>query len=677
MNFLLGIDLSAEGVFGAILHAARSLFYWISELVYKIIPMLYNLFQDIAGAKLLTNEAFADVTAKVGYLLGLIMLLIVIFDFIQLLIDPEKMFDKERGMFAIVKKIIFVLVGLGISNFVFNSLYWVQDYVLDNQIISKLVLPSSEANVDEKLFGRVLAARTFTAFYTVRVDLDESNAEAVECEQYRNLLISRIVYNNDFSAGNYCLNQTTQGSFGDNVDKEDVFIMDYNFILQLVVGVMIVYLFVNYVITVGIRAIQLTVLQIVFPMCLIGYLSPKKENVFTKWCKMYFSTYIDVFIRCGIIYFIVYLCALIMDSMTAADNEFWLSVSENGSSELLIMVVMILALLTFAKKAPELIKTLLPAGDSKLGFGASWKDIVGLQKGAKIGTSVLGGAVGGAAIGLIGGGLGGFAGGLLKGGLGGLKGQGIGKSASSAWKAQADYNRKNREWRASGGTSGFSRRLSSLQQSVGAMTDAERQDEQITLNERRIQELKNSSSTQRRTAKIFKSAKDIKKQMEDRAESKLLNGTFKENDVRYNMQKRILEAKHRIDYLKEHGASAEEIASATMNYNRVLKHEKEGYISEFYAGNITSDDDAVMDGFRGDLNSLIEHNQADFNGIDTNITNFATLDNFDAKVSQKYNIVNREISNSDQEIEVIENDILKLKTSNEYIRAHADSNFKK
>lgn len=379
MNFLFEIGLNADdGILGVILHAARSLFYWISSLIYSIIPMLYNLFQDIAGAKLLTNEAFADITGKVGYLLGLIMLLIVIFDFIQLLIDPEKMFDKERGMFAIVKKIIFVLVGLGISTFVFNSLYWFQDYVLDNQILAKIILPSENANIDEELFGGVLAANTFSAFYTVRNDLDMSEGtDAYQCNKYRDLLINNIAYNNDFSAGNICINTVAPFDSSSGVD-EDVFVMDYNFILQLIVGGMIVYLFVNYVITVGIRAVQLTVLQIIYPMALIGYLSPKKENIFTKWWKMYFSTYIDVFIRCGIIYFIVYLCALIMDSLTSADNEFWLSVSENGSSKLMIMVVMILALLTFAKKAPQLISSLLPAGDSKLGFGASWKDISGL-----------------------------------------------------------------------------------------------------------------------------------------------------------------------------------------------------------------------------------------------------------------------------------------------------------
>ena len=399
MNFLFEIGLNADdGILGVILHAARSLFYWISSLIYSIIPMLYNLFQDIAGAKLLTNEAFADITGKVGYLLGLIMLLIVIFDFIQLLIDPEKMFDKERGMFAIVKKIIFVLVGLGISTFVFNSLYWFQDYVLDNQILAKIILPSENANIDEELFGGVLAANTFSAFYTVRNDLDMSEGtDAYQCNKYRDLLINNIAYNNDFSAGNICINTVAPFDSNSGVD-EDVFVMDYNFILQLIVGGMIVYLFVNYVITVGIRAVQLTVLQIIYPMALIGYLSPKKENIFTKWWKMYFSTYIDVFIRCGIIYFIVYLCALIMDSLTSVDNEFWLSVSENGSSKLMIMVVMILALLTFAKKAPQLISSLLPAGDSKLGFGASWKDISGLTAltagAAGLGITALGRAPG-------------------------------------------------------------------------------------------------------------------------------------------------------------------------------------------------------------------------------------------------------------------------------------------
>ena len=106
--------------------------------------------------------------------------------------------------------------------------------------------------------------------------------------------------------------------------------------------------------------------------------SPKKDNLFSKWWKVYFSTYIDIFLRVLIIYFVIYLCGLILDNVEAGTGSvFWDSVG-TSSNKNFVMIAMILALLTFAKKAPELIKDLIPASASKLGFGASWKDIVGM-----------------------------------------------------------------------------------------------------------------------------------------------------------------------------------------------------------------------------------------------------------------------------------------------------------
>lgn len=371
MFFLKDINFTAdEGVMGVILHAARSLFYWLGELIYEFIIILYQLFEDIATARLLNSEMLDAIIGKISVLLGVIMLFIVIFDFIQLLLEPDKMLDKDKGMFAIIKKIIIVLVGLALSTFVFELLFQFQNYVIESKVLYRVILPSSDTTVDTDNFGKVLAARTFTAFYTVEdfeLSGQSNNSLVDDCTEDRNLLIYLIAQKADFSIGYYCLNKTTPiTSSGKLVD---VFVMHYNFPLQIVVGFILAYLLVSYVIQVGVRLIQLTVLQIVSPMFIIGYLSPKKDNIFSKWWKVYFSTYIDIFLRVLIIYFVIYLCALILDNVDAgAGSVFWDSVG-GSSNKYLVMIAMILALLTFAKKAPELIKNLLPASASGLNLG--------------------------------------------------------------------------------------------------------------------------------------------------------------------------------------------------------------------------------------------------------------------------------------------------------------------
>ena len=77
-----------------------------------------------------------------------------------------------------------------------------------------------------------------------------------------------------------------------------------NGIFAVIVGGVIAYLLVLYCIDVGTRAVQLAFLQIIAPIPIIGYIAPKKDGIFQKWTKQCITTYLDLFIRTAIIYFI-------------------------------------------------------------------------------------------------------------------------------------------------------------------------------------------------------------------------------------------------------------------------------------------------------------------------------------------------------------------------------------
>lgn len=387
---------SAEGIGGAIKQATRTIFYGVNELIYKVIINLYQLFELLCNARLLDSEQLSILATRVGYILGIIMVFKVIFNFIQIVLEPDKSNDKENGATAIIKKSLIVIVMLGVSTYVFDGLYYVQRFVIQEQVLYKLILPEDK-EIKTDNFGAVLAARTFGAFYTVNEGMASLDSDAVgDCINYRNLLINSIAdpQKLDFSAGTQCLlaydTVTEIGNNSSPIEFEG-FIMDYNWLLQMIVGIALAYLLLMYALKVGVRVIQLTVLQIISPMAIISYLSPKKDNMFSKWIKIYFSTYIDAFIRIAIIYFIIYLSAILLDTWESGFNIFWESVgSPSGSTREVIAIAMILALLTFAKKAPDLIKELFPSGSSKLGLGASMKDIVGVKEltGAAAGVAV-------------------------------------------------------------------------------------------------------------------------------------------------------------------------------------------------------------------------------------------------------------------------------------------------
>ena len=134
-----------------------------------------------------------------------------------------------------------------------------------------------------------------------------------------------------------------------------------------------------YCISIGSRYIQLIFLQIIAPIPIMAYLTPKKDNMFSKWIKQCTTTYLDLFIRIAIINFSITLITMILGENSIVSE---ISSSANNS---LIQIFLVLGLLTFAKKAPDLIQELLPKSVTKASgdFGLSWKKRTDAMVGGK------------------------------------------------------------------------------------------------------------------------------------------------------------------------------------------------------------------------------------------------------------------------------------------------------
>ena len=399
MFFLFGFKDIAEDLFLIVEGIFRGIFYSVCSLIYSMIYYFYKIFDLLCNGQLLQSEDLVNLFSRVGLLLGVVMAFRVAISFIFSLVNPDAAFEENKGIPGVIKKVIIVIVMFGVSTYVFDLTRELQVLVVNQNVIPNLVLPykiNEPDDVDgtDYSFGSVLAANLFTSFYNVNTDRVKEELTGVEskCDaKYIANLQKSIAYYNDFSYGrNLCLRKVGKVEQDGSLD----FIVEFNFIFCTGVGVMVLWFLINYCIQVGMRIIQLTVLQIISPMAFISYLSPKQDNAFTNWLKLYISTYVDVFIRIGIINFVCYLCALIMQGWNSGSGVFWTSVNNpEGFTRKLIGVFMILALFTFAKKAPDLIKTLFPStAGTTLGFGTAdtGKSLSGF------GSAVVGGAIGGA-----------------------------------------------------------------------------------------------------------------------------------------------------------------------------------------------------------------------------------------------------------------------------------------
>lgn len=388
VSFLFGLkDI------GRILNTGmREIVFSISSLIYQIVIMFYEIFEALCGSRLFDNNLLQTFIDRISVILGIVMLFIVIFSFIKMLVDPDKINDKEFGATSIIKKVIVVIIMLGMSSFAFNALYYVQDVVIEEDIISKILLPMRIDEENSDKFGYVLASGLFMSFYQLDEEVVEKAGETDDvtyCKNITNQLGNQIMSNGNFSLGRECLTQTEKIEIdGENVET---FVVDYNYLLSLITGCVVGYLLFSYCISVGIRMIQLLFLEIISPMAIVSYLMPKKDTMLGKWCKIYISTYVDVFIRIAIIDFIVFIIA----SIFTKSNVIFNLNNFTGFSKSVVLAIIVIALLTFAKKAPDLLKELFPGGASKLGFGPSTSGFAGIG-------ALFGGLAGGA-IGAVGG----------------------------------------------------------------------------------------------------------------------------------------------------------------------------------------------------------------------------------------------------------------------------------
>ena len=129
LNFVTDwLSKAGEGIMGTILHGVRTLFYSLDTMVYKLIISAYNVFRMLCRGRLLDDSMLSEIATRVGLILGIIMFLTICFSMIQIILEPDKLTDKEMGAPAIIKKVIITIIMLGSSSFVFSSLYNIQNY---------------------------------------------------------------------------------------------------------------------------------------------------------------------------------------------------------------------------------------------------------------------------------------------------------------------------------------------------------------------------------------------------------------------------------------------------------------------------------------------------------------------------------------------------------------------
>lgn len=378
--------------------AGRWLAAMLCQAIYPLISFLFDLFYNITKVNILSGKDIQPIYQRITLILTIVMVFYVTFEFVKFVVQPDGITDKEKGVGNIVYRMVLVVVLIAFVPKIFDYAYQLQHKIIDSEIISKVIVGNAYSSTNASMGGN-FSANIFSMFYKAE--------ENIETDWYRGIVnqnlyslrydgdlsqLSAGLYYNDVAVNNEGLISTEEG--------DDTLIpgIDFQWVWAIGVGIFIAYILLLYCVDLGVRWAQLLFLQVMAPIAIIGYLAPKKDGIFQKWIKQCLATYLDLFIRIAIMYFVALICSILAG--TFSSNELFSNLGDVGDTmKTFIYIVLVLGLLLFMKKAPELLKELFPktsaaSGNFGLKAGERVPALAARALGAGLGaTRAIGGAI--------------------------------------------------------------------------------------------------------------------------------------------------------------------------------------------------------------------------------------------------------------------------------------------
>lgn len=390
----------------------RTMFANIDTGIYSLISGAYQVFFNVANASIIDSDLISKLFGRIQLIFGVIVLFRLAISLIGGIVNPDSFSNEKTGFGKIITRVVIslllavVIIPLNITGdfqegsteqkirdngILFGLMYDFQDRVISRNVIGNLILGNSQMNYDynkEKLsankeyekYGTDLAKNLLHSFYSInlttaakqKVSDDPSVATADFYGDSDNRLakgadndaIVKEVYKDacgDAEDGTSCslsylLNEiaTAHGSLDSDDGKYeagDYFVWDYKVFISSICGIAVLVMLLGFTIDIAIRAFKLIILRIVAIVPIVSYIDPKSDKTLSTWAEFTLKTYIDIFLRVGIMYIVV----LIVDGITKRSDGATLFPIMGGSVGAFSYLFLILGLFFFAKEAPKFI----------------------------------------------------------------------------------------------------------------------------------------------------------------------------------------------------------------------------------------------------------------------------------------------------------------------------------
>lgn len=416
----------------AISQGFRFLFTLLDQVAFWLLGIMYQLFFNVATADLFNSEIILDFYKRFQLIIGVFMIFQLALLILRGIMEPDQITDKKSGAGTFVKRVIIsltlltVLTPISIPNpandyerqlnnngLLFGTLYSLQERILENNTLGRLILGTNNAyssedavvsttgiesddktSQDLKQAADIFSSTILKGFVRINlhpkweeyyVDNGKQPETQNECRMCKNISDPAIEeYKKWDSDPSKILDYVNEEVCKpDNIEagilSKKRFAFTYRPLIAGIVAIVFVVILLSFTIDVVVRGVKLVILRLLAPIPIISYMDPKgsKDSALSAWSKQLISTYLDLFLRLALVYFAL---ALIQDMIKKGIGMN----TGNGLIAILSYVLIFIGIFVFAKDAPKFIREVLGLkGEGGKLFG-------GLSAAMGIGTAATG-----------------------------------------------------------------------------------------------------------------------------------------------------------------------------------------------------------------------------------------------------------------------------------------------
>ena len=258
--------------FASISENIEKLLISIDSTIYRFVGWLYEVYLSIASARIIKQDAIENFMKRLMVVIGIVMLFVVSFSLIKAIIDPDKEVKNTSKIFV---NVVTSIIMLTLVNTVFNYLYEGQNILIKSNVIGKIIIGGAEnfGGFDINSAGTNMAVDTYGAFFqenpSVAVNLDDEKGNCyknIDGDKYTEDEITDDTtcfyrVDDEWFDENYRSKKqimaaakrtgdmtTTFGLLGIPVDHGAI---DFSFLLALIAGGFMIYIFVSFCLDMG------------------------------------------------------------------------------------------------------------------------------------------------------------------------------------------------------------------------------------------------------------------------------------------------------------------------------------------------------------------------------------------------------------------------------------------